>query len=79
MYILPNKGKRARNCYSLIEGTYRDYGVFNHEVLKNTIYYDKCYVEIACEVVETTCDDYMFYCGPSLISEYIEPDMSKWK
>ncbi len=72
----------ARNYYSLVEGDYRDYGVFNYEMLKKadeangTNYYNSSYIEVAFEVLSATTDNYKFYCGFSLINEYFEPDYS---
>ncbi len=69
----------AREYYSLVEGAYRDYGVFNHEMLSGTEYYDKCYVEIAFEVISATCDNYKFYCGFAVVGEYQEEDYSDFQ
>ena len=69
----------ARNYYSLIEGEYRDYGVFNHNMLIGTDYYNSSYVEVAFEVISTTCDNYKFFCGFSVVGDYQEIDYSKWQ
>lgn len=69
----------ARNYYTLVEGEFRDYGVFNYKMLEGTEYYDCCYVEVAFEVISATTDNYKFYCGCSQLNEYIEPDYSKYQ
>lgn len=69
----------ARNYYSLIEGTYRDYGVFNHKLLEGTEYYGKKYVEIAFEVKSATCEQYKFFCGIATVTDYMEIDYSKFQ
>jgi len=62
----------ARNYYSLVEGEFRDYGVFNYKILEGTPYYDKCYIEVAFEVISATTDNYKFYCGFMAINEFEE-------
>ena len=69
----------ARNYYSLIEGEYRDYGVFNHNILYGTEYYESSYVEIAFEVISATTNNYKFFCGCSIVNNYTEPDYSKFQ
>ena len=69
----------ARNYYSLIEGEYRDYGVFNHNILYGTEYYESSYVEIAFEVISATTSNYKFFCGCSIVNNYTEPDYSKFQ
>lgn len=74
--IVIQPGEEARRYYSLVEGEYRDYGVFNYEMLKDTPYYDCSYIEVAFEVLSATTENYKFCCGFSLINEYVEPDYS---
>jgi len=69
----------ARNYYSLIEGEYRDYGVFNHNMLPEETYKNGHYVEIAFEVISATTENYKFYCGLSLVNEYFEKDLSQYQ
>ncbi len=69
----------ARNYYSLIEGEYRDYGVFNHNMLSEEVYNNGHYVEIAFEVISATTDNFKFYCGLSLVNEYFEKDLSQYQ
>lgn len=69
----------ARNYYTLVQGEFRDYGVFNYKMLEGTEYYDCCYVEVAFEVISATTNNYKFYCGCSQLNEYIEPDYSKYQ
>ena len=68
----------ARNYYALMQGEKRDYGVFNWERLKGTEYENSCYVEVAFEVIESSCDNYKFFCGFSMVTEYEEIDYSQW-
>ena len=69
----------ARNYYSLIEGEYRDYGVFNHNMLTGEVYEKGHYIEIAFEVISATTNNYKFNCGLSLVNEYIEKDLSQYQ
>lgn len=71
----------ARNYYGLLQGDYRDYGVFNYNTLKGAKY-DQKYVEIAFEVVNVTNKvkpNYKFLCGISWITQVEEKDLSMFK
>lgn len=63
----------ARNYYKLVQGKYRDYGVFDYSQLSGQAY-DSHYVEIAFEVQNTSCSNYKFLCGISMLTEYIPPE-----